>query len=675
MRLIMNQLPILLFLTVVLVVLPFVPAFAATHEHDVVIYGATAAGAIAAIAAADEGLDVALVEPRIYVGGMVSGGLGRTDHGNLHVIGGMSLAFFERLGKHYGDNISWFFEPHVAEAAFRAWLKEAGVTLYFEERVDTVQKSNGRISSITMLSGDVFKGRLFMDASYEGDILPRAGISYTWGREGQEVYGESLAGRRTFSPKHQFEKAINPRDEDGDLLPLIYGGDDDKPGAGDRKVQAYNFRICLSNKKENQVPFPKPPGYDPARYALLERYLKETPGLTMDDLMIVSMMPNGKTDVNNRGPVSTDHIGASWEYPEADYAEREAIWQDHVEYVQGFFYFLANDPSVPDALRAEVNTWGLAKDEFVDTGHWPNQLYVREARRMIGAYVMKQQDLQDDRTKADSIGMGSYNSDSHHVQRIVDTKGSGWPADVPGVINEGDMQVPVRPYEIAYGTITPKRDECENLLVVACVSATHVAYSSIRMEPQYMIMGQAAGVAAGLALHGDTAVQDISVKELQAKLHAQKAILSFEDVEWGYNPKSMPGIVMDNERAEVVGDWGRSSGVWPYVMMDYLHQQDDSGNESRVRFTPDLPKAGRYEVRVSYSPNPNRASNTPVAISTGQRVERRTINQKKKGEVDGLFTSLGVFDLPAGDASYIEVGVKGADGYVVVDAVQWLIQD
>lgn len=499
-------------------------------EYDVVVYGGTAGGAVAAIAAANEGLKTALLEPRRHIGGMVSGGLGATDFGNKHVIGGMSREFFQRLGKHYGEEISWYFEPHVAEQIFRDWLKQANVEVFFEHRVAAVNKPDTRIASITMENSAVFTAKVFIDASYEGDLMARAGVSYTWGREGQEVYDESLAGRIEHSPYHQFSAPVDPYDQNGNLLPLIYAGDPGRPGEGDRKVQAYNFRICLCNRKENQVPFPKPEGYDPARYELLKRYLAAAADLKMADLMIVSMMPNGKTDVNNKGPVSTDHIGGSWEYPEADYPRREAIWKDHEQYVQGFFYFLANDPCVPKPLQDEINAWGLAKDEFIDTNHWPHQLYIREARRMIGEYVMRQADLQTERAKPDSVGMGSYNSDSHHVQRIP-VKSGEWPGGGPGVLNEGDMQVPVRPYEIAYRALLPKRAECENLFVTGSVSASHVAYSSIRMEPQYMIMGHAAGIAAAQALRANQSIQDIDIPTLQARLREQHQILSLEDAE------------------------------------------------------------------------------------------------------------------------------------------------
>jgi hypothetical protein len=499
-------------------------AFAAEPQrYDVVVYGGTAGGVIAAIAAAQEGLSVALVEPTQHVGGMVTGGLGATDFGRKGVIGGMSREFFYRVGKHYGQPIGWYFEPRVAEQIFDDWLKDAGVKVLFKHRLDlaSVKKQGDRITEFATENGVTFAAKIFMDASYEGDLMARAGISYTWGREGMDQYGESLAGRREKCEYHQFAVKVSPRDDNGNLLPCVYGGKPGAIGEADKKVQAYNFRICMCNRKENQVPFPKPANYDPKRYELCKRYLQATPDLTLPKVISIVMMPEGKTDVNNNGAFSTDHIGGSWDYPEADYKRRQEIWDDHVSYVQGFMYFLANDPSVPKVIQDELNKWGLAKDEFVDTDHWPRQLYIREARRMIGEYVMKQADLQTDRTKADSIGMGSYNSDSHHVQRI--------PTDDGGVINEGDMQVRVQPYEIAYRTVVPKRAECANLLVPVCFSATHVAYSSLRMEPQYMIMGQAAGLAAGYAIRKDVPVAQVDIAWLQNKLREQHSVLNLSE--------------------------------------------------------------------------------------------------------------------------------------------------
>jgi len=510
------------------------------RHYDVVVYGGTAGGVMAAVAAAREGVSVALLEPRRHIGGMVSGGLGKTDFGRKKVIGGMSREFFERLGRHYGEPVTWYFEPHVAENVFRDWLKTANVEVFFEHRLDRVARRDNRLLSIRMENGAEFAAKVFLDCSYEGDLMARAGASYTWGREAHDTYGESLAGVRETSKYHQFDVPISAYDKDGKLLPCVHDGPRGATGQGDQKVQAYNFRVCLCNRKENQVPFPRPADYDPRRYEIIRRYLaKRGKDLDLNKIMIVSLMPNGKTDINNRGPFSTDHIGASWEYPEADYARRQEIWDDHVSYVQGYFYFLANDPSVPEHLQKAINQWGLAKDEFADTGHWPHQMYIREARRMVGAYVMSQKDLQTERTKPDSIGMGSYNSDSHHVQRVVKPDGT--------LENEGDMQVPVRPYEIAYRALTPKKGECENLLVPVCFSASHVAYSSMRMEPQYMILGHAAGVAAAYAVQCDVAVQQVNVARLRVRLREQGQILSMPGGQTrSPDPKSVAPTVADH---------------------------------------------------------------------------------------------------------------------------------
>ena len=649
-------------------------AVAAEHEFDVVVYGGTAGGAIAAVAAAEEGRKTILIEPRQHIGGMTSGGLGRTDFGDMSVIGGRSKQFYERLGKHYGELVSWYFEPHQAERVLRGWLESAGVQVVFGSRLKSVEKSGDRIVSITLLNGETYRGAIFIDCSYEGDLLPGAGVAYTWGREGRDEYGESLAGKVEYCPKHQFEVPINPHSADGMVLPLIQGDDGLKSGDGDKKVQAYNFRMCLSSDKENQVPFPKPDNYDPARWEILRRYLSARPGLKMNDVMIVSPMPNHKTDVNNNGPVSTDFIGGSWDYPEAGYEEQGRIWKEHEDYVKGFFYFLANDPSVPNTLQDEVNTWGLAKDEFADTGHWPHQLYVREARRMIGAYVMRQKDLQDERTKADTIGMGSYNSDSHHVQRFVVDESPLWAKGTPSLLNEGDVQVPVKPYEMSYRSFVPKKEECANLLVGSTFSASHVAYSSMRMEPQYMIIGEAAGIAASLAIAGDVAVQEIDIKVLQDKLHAQGAILRREDAKAPYvDVRDLPGIVLDEEDATTQGEWNISRGVPPYVGFAYLHEAVVNRADSSARFTPDLPKDGDYEVRLSYSADANRANKVKVVIQTAAGQEIQMLNQREKQGELAPFVSLGTFPFKKGKEGYVEVqGGPDAGGFVVIDAVQWL---
>jgi hypothetical protein len=406
-------------------------------------------------------------------------------------------------------------------------LSGAHVTVLLHHRLlerKGVTKAGARLTEIAMENGASFAARVFVDATYEGDLMAQAGVSYTWGREGILDYGEPLAGVRAETPGHQFKVKVAPYDPQGKLLPEISSGPMGVPGSADKKVQAYNFRLCFSSDPANQAPFPRPEGYNPARFDLLVRLLRaraEQEGRppALGSLLSIGEIPGNKADVNNNGAFSTDYLGASWAYPEASYAERARIWQAHYDYTAGLLYFLAHDPQVPKALQDEMNRWGLAKDEFTATANWPPQLYVREARRMIGEYVMTQKDVQTDVTKPDPIGMGSYGIDSHNIQRAVSREGF--------VMNEGDTQVPARPYQIPYRILTPKRAEAENLLVPVCVSASHIAYGTLRMEPQYMMMGQAAGVAAKLAIANHQAVQNIDAAELARALRGQGVVMEY----------------------------------------------------------------------------------------------------------------------------------------------------
>jgi FAD dependent oxidoreductase len=499
-------------------------------QPELVVYGGTASGVMAAYSAAREGLRVVLLEPGAHVGGMVTGGLSATDLGHFAIIGGYARDFYRKAAAHYGVHDlergeDWLSEPHVDEEVFNEMLKNSGVEVVFHERLretDGVEMRGGRIVSIITEDGKRWRAAVFADCSYEGDLMAQARVNYTWGRESAKDYDENLAGVREETPGHQFRWAMSPYDAEYHLLPEVDAGPLAAAGSGDKKVQAYNFRLILTNDATNRLPFPKPEGYDRARFALLERYVGEFAqhagrAPRMRDFFNPVLIPNHKADFNNNGPISTDYIGHSWKYPEASYAEKAAIWQEHLLYTESLLYFFSHDASVPETLRAELNEWGLPRDEFADTDHWPRQLYIREGRRMVGAYVMRQSDLQTERTKSDSIGMGSYNSDSHNIQRVAMPDGS--------VRNEGNVEVPVQPYEIAYRSITPKREQVENLLVPVCLSATHAAYSSVRMEPQYMIIGQAAGVAAALAVRGHSAVQSVAIPELQKKLLEHGAVL------------------------------------------------------------------------------------------------------------------------------------------------------
>jgi hypothetical protein len=653
---------------------------AAERKADVVVYGATAGGVIAAVAAAREGKRVLLVEPGKHVGGMVTGGLGATDYGNRNAIGGYSREFFDRVRNYYvakyGPKCAqvkecsdgFHFEPHVASAVMAAMLKEVKLEVLTGQQLAKVVKKGAGIVSLTTVRGDTFMASVYIDATYEGDLMAAAGVKYHVGREGRDVYGEKLAGVQEFSRAHQWPVRVSGRGIGRKLLPFVQAGSLGKPGEGDRKVQAYNYRLCMTDRKDNQVAFPRPAGYDPARYELLARYLEAKPRLNVGQLMNPVRLPNGKTDTNNNGPFSTDHIGANWGYPEADLATRELIREDHVRYVQGFLYFLANDLRVPAELQKEMRRWGLAKDEFDETDHWPPQLYVREARRMIGTYVMTEADIMTMRTKADSIGLGSYNTDSHHVQRVLGTDGS--------VLNEGDFQEPVSPYAIPYRSLIPRASECDNLLVPVCMSASHVAYGTIRMEPVYMILGQASGVAASLAIDGKTTVQEVPAGKLTALLKKQTAVLSPDGMPVPervrrLDPRKMAGIVVDDAQAKVTGAWKHSAAMGPVVGTGYLHDDNTDKGKMRVRFTPKLPRSGKYEVRLFYAPASNRASNALVVIHGRDGEKEVRVDQRKAWNGDGGVL-LGTLAFDAGESGWVEVRNDGTDGHVIADAVQFV---
>jgi hypothetical protein len=501
---------------------------------DVLVYGGTASGVVTAYTAAKQGYKVILLEPGSHLGGMVTGGLSATDVAYFPIIGGYARKFYEEAAAQYGvqslaHHEDWLSEPHVGEAIFQHWLKDAGVEVHLHERLketDGVSRKGVRILIVTTEDGKQWPAKIFADCTYEGDLMAQAHVQYAVGREGVDVYGEALAGVRTETPLHQFQWKISGYDEHGKLLPEVGPQPMGAQGSGDKKVQSYNLRLILTNDPANRLPWTEPRGYDAKRFELLAHYLeqwKEHVGREpkLHDVTNPVMIPNHKADFNNQGAFSTDYLGESWSYPDASYAERKLIWDDHMLYTQSFFWFLASDGRVPKSLRDEVNRWGRAKDEFIDNDNWPTQLYIREGRRMIGLYVMREGDLQISRTKADSIAMGSYNSDSHNVQRLALPDGSAR--------NEGDVQVAVRPYEIAFGTMIPPRRQAENLLVPVCFSASHVAYSSLRMEPQYMMIGQAAGDTAALALRSNKPVADVDIAQLQQLLHSQGAILHLSE--------------------------------------------------------------------------------------------------------------------------------------------------
>ncbi len=493
------------------------PHHAQDLTADLCIYGGVSGGVIAAVAAARRGLRVVLLEPSAHLGGMTAGGLGMTDVGNKHVIGGLSREFYRRVGARYGVQEEWCFEPHVAEEVFEAWLAETDVRVFRRQFLASVVMREGRIASLQTVSGLKVTASMFIDAGYEGDLLARAGVSYTLGREGNEVYGETVNGQQVHQ-KHQFTMFVDPYVVPGEpssgVLPGIEADGVYEQGAGDKRLQAYNFRMCLTRRADLRVPFPKPDGYDPQKYTLLKRFLNTGWNEAFEKFDPVR---NGKTDTNNHGAVSTDFIGMNHDYPEADYGRREEIYQAHVRWQQGLMWTLANDPEIPAAIREPMSAWGLCRDEFTDSGGWPHALYVRESRRMLSDYVMTERHCRGRAVVEDPAAMAAYCMDSHNCRRII-REGR--------VVNDGDVQAGgMRPYPVSYRSIVPRRGECANLLVLFCLSASHIAFGSIRMEPVLMVIGQSAAAAAHLALERGVAVQDVPYDALRKELDQAGQIL------------------------------------------------------------------------------------------------------------------------------------------------------
>ena len=531
------------------------------YEADVIIYGGTSGAVTAAIQAAKMDKKVIMVSPAKHLGGLSSSGLGFTDVGDKSVIGGLSREFYHRVYQHYqqpeswqwqeksefgnrgqgtpaidGENRTmWLFEPHVAEKIYDNFIEEYNITVHRDEWLNRkdeegVVKENGRIVSIKTLSGNIYEGKMFIDATYEGDLMAKAGVDYHVGREANSVYEENWNGVQTgvYHHNHYFEPGVDqiepyysPGNPASGIIPRVSADPPGEKGSGDDKIQAYCFRMCLTKHPDNKVPFPMPESYNADRYLLMLRLFESGWHERGDLFYKFDALPNRKTDVNNHGPFSTDNIGMNYGYPEGSYAKRKEIIKEHEVYQKGLMYFLANDPRVPDTIQNEMQKWGLAKDEFEDNGHWPYKLYIREARRMKGDYVMTEHDILGKRQVPESVGMGSYTMDSHNVQRYINEEGY--------VQNEGDIGIHVpEPYQISYRSLIPKEEDGTNLLVPVCVSSSHIAFGSIRMEPVFMILGHSAGCAASIAIDKGQDVQDVEYKVLKERLEEQDQILSVD---------------------------------------------------------------------------------------------------------------------------------------------------
>jgi hypothetical protein len=628
---------------------------------DVCVYGGTSAGVIAAYTAKKYGKTVLLIEPGRRLGGLTSGGLGQTDIGNKYAITGIARDFYRRIGRHYGRFEQWIFEPSVAEKIFRQYIKEAEVEVLCQYRLKQVEKSGDKIEKIMIenaKSNQWIQAKVFIDASYEGDLMAKAGVSYIIGREANTMYNEKWNGVQLLD-KHQFPDGIDPYKEPGNPASgLLWGISNEKlaeTGTGDKKVQTYNFRLCLTDSIENQLPIIKPADYDASRYELLLRYIeKKQPKELNWALMHIQPMPHRKTDINNSGPFSTDMIGENYDYPEADYETRQKIQQKHEDYIKGFLYFLGNDKRVPEHLRKEMKKWGYPKDEYVENNHFSPQMYVREARRMIGEYVMTEHHCEGRQTVGEGIGMAAYTMDSHNCQRIV----------VNGMVkNEGDVQQGLGglpPYPISYRAILPKRDECTNLLVPVCLSASHIAYGSIRMEPVFMVLGQSAAVAASMAIDENVDLHEVDVRKLQIELEV--------------NPladKSQAEILVDNDyyQVQLKGDWMVSPKGYGRYGKNYLIDESKGEQEKSVIYNPIIPITKKYKIYI-YFPRREHLSRQ-IHVNIWRDSDKKSVVLKPQNtESDWLYA--GEFLFERGFNNKLEITNQGADGAVIADAVLFM---
>jgi len=637
------------------------------EQYDICIYGGTAAGVIAAYTAAKMGKKVILVEPGRHLGGLSSGGLGYTDIGNKSAITGLARDFYRRIGKHYGKFEQWIFEPHVAENLFKEYIKTANIKVVFDFRIKSADKQNGFIKKIVVenssspasATDEIIAAKMFIDCSYEGDLMAKAGVSYTVGRESNSEYNERYNGVQ-FLKGHQFPDGVDPYRKTGDSSSgLLWGISNARlqpNGSRDKNVQAYNYRICLSNNPDNRLPITRPEDYDVTKYELLVRLFNAQPEKrTLNDYFSFSKMPNSKTDVNNRGGFSTDMIGMNHNYPEADYSQRTRIIKSHENYVKGLLYFYCNDPRVPAELRKEMLQWGYPKDEYTTNGHWSPQLYIRESRRMIGNYIITQADCQGKTVVLDEIGMAAYTMDSHNCQRLV----------VNGMVkNEGNVEIGgFGPYPISYGAIIPKQTDCHNLYVPVCLSASHIAYGSIRMEPVFMVLAQSAATAACMAIDGNLTVHQLDLKKLREQLKNNPLL-----------DGSLPDLLVDNDElthTTISGKWKRMTSGGNYGPSMLVGEPGGTA-ENIVTFTPAIPVEGKYTVYIYVPKMPNASTRTIVTVFDGKTSKEVIINNtdiQVEGQTSGEWISLNTYTLPKGKNAYITVSNKQADGVVVADAV------
>ena len=665
-------------------VLFFVVSFASlsaqtqrVYEADVCIYGGTSAGVIAAYTVQKLGKTAILIEPGSHLGGMTSGGLGYTDIEDKSIITGLARDFYRRVGKHYNTFEKWTFEPHVAEKIFNDYAAEGAFTILYQTRLLDVRKVQNSIVYATVLnttdstSEEIqVRARMFIDCSYEGDLLAKAGVSYSVGRESTTEYNETHNGIQ-LTDNDQFPDGVDPYKLKGKKSSgLVWGISNaaiGKIGSADNKLQAYSYRICLTSEPANRIPIKRPSDYDSARYELMLRLIDAQPERRrLTDYFTINKIPNSKTDIAGRGGFSIDMVGMNYQYPEGTYEQRQQIIKDHESYTKGLLYFLGHDMRVPEPLRKEMLQYGYPADEFVANNHWSHQLHIREGRRMKGAYVMTQANCEGKRHAPDHVGKAANAMRSNTCQRIV----------IDGKIkNEGNVKVDVSaPYHIAYGAITPEEKECMNLLVPVCLSATHIAYGSIGTEPVIMVLGQSAATAAVMAIDAQTPVQRINVRKLQQQL--QKNPLA---------DNSVADILIDNDNHRFT-DRSRKGweelprgGYGPSFLVaeapDEKSLLKQRNKFSVIRYNPTIEVPGQYDVYM-YLPKFDGCSEfMTVKVSNGTDVRERVItpaNLVVDGQTEGEWISLGRHQINAGKRPFVEISNAGATGKIVADAVIWI---
>ena len=671
----------------ILLLLPFASLFLNSiraQTYDICVYGGTSAGVIAAYTAAKAGKTVILIEPGKHLGGLSSGGLGQTDIGNKYAITGIARAFYRQIGQHYGKFEQWTFEPHVAENLFKEYIKKGKVPVWFEYRLLSAVKKEGKIQQITVEPSNgsrqslrTVQAKMFIDCTYEGDLMAKAGVSYTVGREANSQYNETWNGVQMLD-KHQFPEGIDPYRVPGNPASGLLWGISTATlapnGTGDKLLQTYNFRLCLTKDPANRIPITRPVNYDSTKYELLLRQVAvEKPPHINWGVMHIADMPNSKTDINNKGGFSTDMIGMNHAYAEADYETRKKIIKDHEEYTKGFLYFVGHDSRVPEHLRKQMLEWGYPKDEYLDNDHFSHQMYVREARRLMGEYVMTQHNCEGREVVNDGIGLAAYTVDSHNCQRIIVKNPKTGKMQVR---NEGDVQVGgFPPYPISYRSLIPKKADCQNLFVPVCLSATNIAYGSIRMEPVFMALAQTSAVAAVMAIDAKKPVQEIDITQLQSTLLTNPLM-----------DGSQPEILLDNDvtptKVMTTGKWQITKTGGKYAATQLV--DNSKGKEKcSVRFTPEILKTGLYDVFIyNASPiggggNPGeatdqaKASKTLIRVKTAKKIEE--ISLASRTQINDWIKA-GTYSFEKGNRNFVEITNQNADGVVVADAVLFVPQ-